>query len=836
MTADLSLGGRLLIVAVALAVVLAGVPATVAATDDEPNDTRALAADIAIGSEITGSLSPTDDEDWYVFQAPAGRHVQVTAVRPSSAANFVNVRLYQGDSVSPATERGLSPGSAATIGDTAETTGPYYVQVAADDGDYRLTVELETPLAGEQEPNEGENSASPFSLIDRTALDAALYVGDEDWYEIPAQRGQSIEVDVARPNQGDGTFVVTIRRGSSTEASGTVGVDRTTRIGTVATADASYYVRVVKIGSTSQDPYTVTARTFFTDAFEPNDDAIDAVALDAGETIAARMTAGDVDFFTVPASVGDSVEVSLTWDDGEDPNGAGSALRAQLFRPGSSGTGTFLDSQFVQNVGDTELAGATALEDGRHLVGVSTLGAAIGNYTLTVAAARVEGTEPNEGRSTGTRLFENPFPDEISRTVSAGVDEDWYRFDAAAGQRIGVRATRDAGEQFTNLNVELFRGSESTAVERLLLAPGETDTIGFVATSDATYAVRVYTPVQDTAETYTLNVTLDGVPIGLPNDGFEPNDDGTAAPDLAFGTYQGLRVLGDDVDAFAVELDAGRTFVADVTATATGADDLVVALLDPSGTQVTGEQVGTDLRLRYVVPSDGRYVLVVTGENETLVGYDLRVRQLTVLSGGLSPQIVTLEPNGTGTVDVVLGGATDGLRAVDLRLAVADPSVATIDSLTPAGSVAGATVAVDVASDGSGATLNVSGATVAPGGFVTIATLQVTGEADGRTDLTLTVDRALDGSGDEYDPRGVDGRVVVVSGPGDLTGNGLPATDRNGDGLFEDVDGDGRLTFLDVIDLLFLFDGLDRGTGAFLDFDGSGRLDFLDVIELLFAL
>lgn len=67
------------------------------------------------------------------------------------------------------------------------------------------------------------------------------------------------------------------------------------------------------------------------------------MALDAGETIGARMTAGDVDFFTVPASVVDDVGVSVTWDDGEDPNGAGSALRAQLYRPGSAGTGTFLD-------------------------------------------------------------------------------------------------------------------------------------------------------------------------------------------------------------------------------------------------------------------------------------------------------------------------------------------------------------------------------------------------------------------------------------------------------------------------------------------------------------
>jgi PKD repeat protein len=64
-----------------------------------------------------------------------------------------------------------------------------------------------------------------------------------------------------------------------------------------------------------------------------------------------------------------------------------------------------------------------------------------------------------------------------------------------------------------------------------------------------------------------------------------------------------------------------------------------------------------------------------------------------------------------------------------------------------------------------------------------------------------------------------------------------PATDPDGDGLFEDVNGDGTFDFIDVIDFVFLDraaidDDPDRRAAA--DFNGDGSVDFLDVIDLVF--
>jgi hypothetical protein len=66
-----------------------------------------------------------------------------------------------------------------------------------------------------------------------------------------------------------------------------------------------------------------------------------------------------------------------------------------------------------------------------------------------------------------------------------------------------------------------------------------------------------------------------------------------------------------------------------------------------------------------------------------------------------------------------------------------------------------------------------------------------------------------------------------------------PATDPDGDGLFEDVNGDGTFDFIDVIDFVFLDKaGIndDPGRRAAADFDGDGSVGFPDVIELVFEL
>jgi hypothetical protein len=66
--------------------------------------------------------------------------------------------------------------------------------------------------------------------------------------------------------------------------------------------------------------------------------------------------------------------------------------------------------------------------------------------------------------------------------------------------------------------------------------------------------------------------------------------------------------------------------------------------------------------------------------------------------------------------------------------------------------------------------------------------------------------------------------------------DGAPPTDPDGDGAYEDVDGDGDSTLHDVVDLLFAdHDAVNADPErAALDFDDSGRVGFGDVVRLLF--
>jgi PKD repeat protein len=67
------------------------------------------------------------------------------------------------------------------------------------------------------------------------------------------------------------------------------------------------------------------------------------------------------------------------------------------------------------------------------------------------------------------------------------------------------------------------------------------------------------------------------------------------------------------------------------------------------------------------------------------------------------------------------------------------------------------------------------------------------------------------------------------------SGGSAPPNDLDADGLYEDVDGDGRATFADAIALAFVdASALTPEQTAALDFDGDGDVDFADAIDLAF--
>jgi PKD repeat protein len=104
------------------------------------------------------------------------------------------------------------------------------------------------------------------------------------------------------------------------------------------------------------------------------------------------------------------------------------------------------------------------------------------------------------------------------------------------------------------------------------------------------------------------------------------------------------------------------------------------------------------------------------------------------------------------------------------------------------------------------------------------------GQPTGRWNVTGTATDAT--------PSSTTGILVSADTPFDApipgTGARLEPTDPDGDGLFEDVDGDLDADFDDAVALAFADKNLTEEQTAALDFDGDGDLDFDDAIQLAF--
>jgi hypothetical protein len=234
--------------------------------------------------------------------------------------------------------------------------------------------------------------------------------------------------------------------------------------------------------------------------------------------------------------------------------------------------------------------------------------------------------------------------------------------------------------------------------------------------------------------------------------------------------------------------------------------------------------------------------VVVTGQPATYVKRldatnELRVLNLTTPDGSFAAvngTNVSLEPSltrGTTLADPNLTVSATVARATvsgesDGRLAVTVPYPTSLNdsdvglyrfnasagNFTANAAVGGRPVTVNGAAD----TLS---ARLTPGTYAVFAVNRTSDGPNGSLPL-----------GERLFPTGV---------PASSTGD--PPTDVDGDGKLEDVDGNGRFGFTDVIEFVFSqqngdYASLTTEQTAALDFDGNGRVTFVDVIDLVFEL
>ncbi len=194
---------------------------------------------------------------------------------------------------------------------------------------------------------------------------------------------------------------------------------------------------------------------------------------------------------------------------------------------------------------------------------------------------------------------------------------------------------------------------------------------------------------------------------------------------------------------------------------------------------------------------------------------------------------VDLSPQFTGTLNLTLDSAPAGLSGYNLTISLSNTSVATLLSaefpgwanLRSNSSLPGGSVWIKAADINE---LISSGAN-----NVLLATLTIRGDAPGKANLLISVSGMDDDNGTQINPATVASQVevsAVVPFPCEVCK--MP-TDPDGDGLYEDINGNGRKDFNDVV---VFFNYLEWVTGnqpiSSFDFNGNGRIDFNDIIKL----
>ncbi|AFK19814.1 UDP-sugar hydrolase / 5'-nucleotidase [Haloferax mediterranei ATCC 33500] len=330
-----------------------------------------------------------------------------------------------------------------------------------------------------------------------------------------------------------------------------------------------------------------------------------------------------------------------------------------------------------------------------------------------------------------------------------------------------------------------------------------------------------------------------------------------------------MRRVDTVVDASAVDMSAsnGQTpFTIDAPSRVTGVDG-AAAFADRNGTYVTTTNVtydGQSGTVTVTVPTDelaafetaplapnsgiDLYVDYTDSEySSQYENFDTAVLNVDLETGSPTPtpsQSVALAiGDSDGPVplgderefEITASDVEQGIGAYEMTVTVGDAEVARITDVSFASEPGFSEV--HISENGTSADIAVAGAEASASDEQVLATVSVEGVTlNESTTLELTPTAGpYAQNGSSYGVSEIDNRQVTVE-PGDVTGNGQKMADPDGDGTFEDINGDGSV---DIIDAQALFvnresDTMQSNVDAF-DLNDDGKVNVGDVQRLFYG-
>lgn len=463
-----------------------------------------------------------------------------------------------------------------------------YCDVAAGDC-------VEGCLDDDLEENDDRVSATALEIgangrVSRPGLIACAL--DRDWYSFQTARGYGARATLRfRHANGDLDVRLHPPEGDA-RASQSQTDDETVTIESVAAA-GTWYVEVFSRGLDTND-YALEVELIPPGGCAP--DAAEAAGDDAPETATAVPVPGrqdvavfrdrtacgdDADWYRLPMGTGDGLLVELTVPDPGAP-----PIDFAIYGPGRPAPGD--EPLFVPNGGDAMTLTFQAPRPSPQVVAgdyyirvASTVPDEGATYTLRVTVDRVrelclvDSGEPNNRLDDATDLmlipgFTRPGVDGVrglvpdvdldldDRWLCAG-DEDWYAFEAKAGDSISASVLRQEAMVVGDTLIEI-----RNALGQVIGQPGRNaQPLNTALAPDlprGRYYIRVSAPAAGTQSQYTLRLSRQAGDVACMPDRFEAagNDTRDRASALRAGVVDGLTLCGldGDEDWYAVTLDA----------------------------------------------------------------------------------------------------------------------------------------------------------------------------------------------------------------------------------------------------------------------------------------
>nr|CRH07121.1 protein of unknown function [Candidatus Magnetococcus massalia] len=421
---------------------------------------------VVVGSSVTGTVSSSNDHDWFAVSLEAGKTYRVDLEgSDTSKGTLSNPTLYgifdsAGSYLSKSYDGNSGTGLNAQESFTPTSDGTYYLSAGSyGTGSYTLSVDLASNLS----VSISDNSESTTDFAASTSTSGGITVGssvtgtvgsanDADWFAVTLTAGTTYQIDLEGADSSKGTlsnptlFGIFDSSGNyiSKSYDGNSGSGLNAQESFTPTSDGTYYLSAGSYGTGS---YTLSiaeqSATVWSDVSETTSDLPATSSTSGMLTLDSSVTgtvdaANDVDWFAVNLSAGVAYQVDLQGAD----SSKGTLSNPTLFGIFDS-SGSFVSKSYDGNSGTGFDAQKSFTPDSDGVYYLAAGSHVTGSYTLSISGGSSSSSGDSSGGSTtpsgddysasSATTGELSVGGSITGTVESANDIDWFAVALTAG-------------------------------------------------------------------------------------------------------------------------------------------------------------------------------------------------------------------------------------------------------------------------------------------------------------------------------------------------------------------------------------------------------------------